>query len=60
MQTLLDDYARAGYAAHRVSARSGEGVDALKHACRGRRSLFSGHSGVGKSTLLNALAPASS
>jgi ribosome biogenesis GTPase len=57
MQTLLDDYARAGYAAHRVSARSGEGVDALKHACRGRRSLFSGHSGVGKSTLLNALAP---
>jgi ribosome biogenesis GTPase / thiamine phosphate phosphatase len=57
VQALLDDYAGAGYAAHRVSARTGEGVDSLKHACRGRRSLFAGHSGVGKSTLLNALAP---
>jgi ribosome biogenesis GTPase len=57
VQALLDDYGRAGYATHRVCARSGEGVDALKHACRGQRSLFAGHSGVGKSTLLNALAP---
>ena len=54
---LLDDYARAGYAAHRVSARTGLGLEDLRHACRGRRSLFAGHSGVGKSTLLNALAP---
>jgi ribosome biogenesis GTPase len=57
VQALLDDYGRAGYAAHRVCARTGEGVDALKDACRGQRSLFAGHSGVGKSTLLNALAP---
>ena len=56
-QVLLEDYERAGYPAHRASARSGEGVEALRHACRGRRSLFAGHSGVGKSTLLNALAP---
>jgi len=54
---LLEDYVRAGYPAHRVSAKTGEGVEALRHACRGRRSLFAGHSGVGKSTLLNALAP---
>lgn len=57
VQALLDDYGRAGYAAHRVCAKTGEGVDALKHACRERRSLLTGHSGVGKSTLLNALAP---
>ena len=57
VQALIDDYASAGYPAHRMSARTGEGVEALRHACRGRRSLFTGHSGVGKSTLLNALAP---
>jgi ribosome biogenesis GTPase / thiamine phosphate phosphatase len=54
---LLDDYRRAGFAAHVVSARTGEGVEAVRHACLGRRSLFVGHSGVGKSRLLNALVP---
>jgi ribosome biogenesis GTPase len=54
---LLADYARAGYASHGLCARTGQGVDALRETCRGRRSLFAGHSGVGKSTLLNALAP---
>ncbi|HEY2956002.1 MAG TPA: ribosome small subunit-dependent GTPase A [Candidatus Eisenbacteria bacterium] len=56
-QGLLVDYERAGYAAHALSARTGQGVEALRDGCRGRRSLFAGHSGVGKSTLLNALAP---
>ncbi len=54
---LLDDYRRAGFAVHVVSARTREGLEALLHACRGRRSLFVGHSGVGKSTLLNAMVP---
>ena len=54
---LLDDYARAGVPGHRVCARTGEGIDALRHTCRGRRSLFVGHSGVGKSKVLNALVP---
>ncbi len=56
-QAILDDYARAGCAGHLTCAKSGAGVDAVAHACAGRRSLFVGHSGVGKSSLLNALAP---
>jgi ribosome biogenesis GTPase / thiamine phosphate phosphatase len=51
------DYASAGYPGHIVCAVTGEGIEELTHACDGKRSLFVGHSGVGKSTLLNALAP---
>jgi ribosome biogenesis GTPase len=54
---LLEDYAQAGVPGHRVSARHGEGIEELRQACRGRRSLFVGHSGVGKSRVLNALVP---
>jgi ribosome biogenesis GTPase len=54
---IVGDYAVAGYPGHLVCAKSGEGIAELRHACRGRRSLFVGHSGVGKSTLLNAFAP---
>lgn len=56
-QAILDAYARAGHPGHLTCARSGEGIDRLRHALRGRRSLFVGHSGVGKSSILNALAP---
>lgn len=54
---ILGDYERAGYPGHAVSAKSGAGLEALRAACLGKRSLFVGHSGVGKSTLLNALEP---
>jgi ribosome biogenesis GTPase len=40
-----------------VSAHQGEGVDALRSRLTQSRTVFAGHSGVGKTSLLNALAP---
>lgn len=48
-------YQRAGYPCMRISAVSGEGLDALRAVLKDKVTLFSGHSGVGKSTLANAL-----
>src|SRR5437899_2343604 len=50
-------YERAGYPALAVSATTGERLDELHDAIRGKTSVFVGPSGVGKSTLLNALQP---
>lgn len=54
---LLADYAAAGVTGHALSAKTGDGVEALHDVLHGIRSLFVGHSGVGKSSLLNALEP---
>ncbi len=50
-------YEGAGYTVLETSARTGEGIDALRERCRGRINLFSGESGVGKSSLIKALDP---
>lgn len=50
-------YQQAGYRCLRVSAHTGEGIDQLKELMTGKTSMFSGHSGVGKSTLVNKLEP---
>ncbi|MBD5177306.1 MAG: ribosome small subunit-dependent GTPase A [Bacteroidales bacterium] len=50
-------YNSIGYEVIEVSARTGEGLDALKAALRGRTTLLSGNSGVGKTTLINDLIP---
>jgi ribosome biogenesis GTPase len=48
---------RAGYPVHRTSVKTGEGLDSLKAAMAGRASVVTGPSGVGKSSLLNAIQP---
>ncbi|MFN3753232.1 ribosome small subunit-dependent GTPase A [Flavobacterium sp.] len=50
-------YSEIGYKCLRASAIEKKGIDELKAMMTGKVSMFSGHSGVGKSTLVNALEP---
>ncbi|MDR0976884.1 MAG: ribosome small subunit-dependent GTPase A [Prevotellaceae bacterium] len=57
LDALVHLYTTIGYPCLEVSALTGEGIDALRAALAGQVTLFAGHSGVGKSTLINALLP---
>ena len=50
-------YETIGYKVVKVSAETGEGLDGLKRMLGGKVSLFSGNSGVGKSSLINCIIP---
>ena len=56
-QELTAYYTAAGFSPLCVSAETGEGLDALRAAIAGKLSAFTGNSGVGKSSILNALDP---
>jgi ribosome biogenesis GTPase len=57
LEALITLYTQIGYPCYKVSALTGEGIDALRHELEGRVTLLSGNSGVGKSTLINAILP---
>jgi ribosome biogenesis GTPase len=54
---LYGIYQAAGFRTLRVSAETGEGLEELKTVISGKLSAFTGNSGVGKSSILNALDP---
>ncbi len=56
-QPLVGFYSQLGIPIFLTSAATGQGVDRLRARLRGRQTVFSGQSGVGKSSLLNAIQP---
>lgn len=54
---LVELYRKAGFQTFAISARTGEGLEQLLGVLDGKISAFTGNSGVGKSSVLNALCP---
>ena len=57
IQELTQLYTSIGYPCFSISAKKQIGIDNVKEALKGKITLFSGNSGVGKSTLINTLLP---
>ncbi|GAL66177.1 ribosome small subunit-dependent GTPase A [Jejuia pallidilutea] len=54
---LAHIYRKIGYECIGISAKTGKNIDKVKGIMRDKVSVFAGHSGVGKSTLVNAIEP---
>ena len=57
LDALINLYNQIGYPCFKISALNGDGLEEVRETLKGNITLFSGHSGVGKSTLINALLP---
>ena len=57
LSALIHLYQTVGYQCLTISAEKNEGIDALRELLYGKITLLSGHSGVGKTTLINRLIP---
>ena len=56
-KSLADCYEAVGYTCLFTSAETGTGIEQLKETLTGKKTLIFGHSGVGKSSLINIIAP---
>ena len=56
-EDLVSIYGKAGFQVIRASAETGEGVEELRNLISGKLTAFTGNTGVGKSSMLNALCP---
>lgn len=56
-ETIAHQYSSLGYTIYATSVQENKGVKELQPALKNKTTLFSGHSGVGKSSLINALLP---
>jgi len=54
---LIDVYTKIGYQCISTSAQTLDGIECLKEALKNKINVFNGHSGVGKSTLINIIEP---
>ncbi len=57
LDALINLYSQIGYPCFQISAIEGKGIETIKKELAGKITLFSGHSGVGKSTLINSILP---
>lgn len=57
LRSKIRVFAEVGYTVVPASIRTGEGIERLRHLLKGRQTAVSGQSGVGKSSLLNAVDP---
>ena len=57
LNALIEIYSNIGYECFKISAKNGDNLEAVKSMMKAKTSMFSGHSGVGKSTLVNTIEP---
>ena len=57
MDSLISVYSEIGYTCLKTSAKKNIGIEELKMMMKNKTNVFSGHSGVGKSTIINAIQP---
>ena len=57
MQKLINTYENIGYECFSISATANKGIDTIAELLANKISVVAGHSGIGKSTLVNAIEP---
>ena len=57
LDNLISVYKQIGYQCIKTSANTGVGIDNFREALKGKINVVNGHSGVGKSTLINMIEP---